>query len=184
MPLLDLQGVADQAIRRGLDALNRFSEGEVYRPLLSGIALNEAAVLERPTIGGTLRDISAWRLPAAASPDLTGIWSLPPEWVSGSVVMEITYSGTINSTNTIRLLTNIKPVKVGEQVPADSSIGFFDVPGPATAGLLLKAQAPQVVTVDASAEFVAWKLENTNTGAYAGEPYIFSVRPLWYPGRG
>lgn len=181
MPLLDLQGVSDQAIRRGLDSLNSFSEEGFYEPFIPAGIWSDATLV-RVTIGGTGMDSSAWLLPATPNTRMVSATPLPPKWVSGLVGLRIFYSGTAASTNNITFNYRLNPAVLG--VAPNFGSSTFTAPGPAAIGARLHVDIPTPVAVDSSATWVDWKVARITPDAYAGDVWIFGVRPLWYPRRG
>jgi len=181
MPLLELQGVADDQIRRGLGAVNRFAERGFYEPY-SPVPMvpSGSAVWERPTIGGFLLDISAVRFPDTAA-RLAGSFAPPAEWVAGSVSLSFLLSGTTSSTATITLAAALTPKALGEVLGATVGTNGTAA-GPATAGALLEFTS-HLVEVTARHALVEWKLAQV-AQSYAGQVVIFGARPRWYPRRG
>lgn len=186
MPALEIQGIPDDQVRRGLESLNGFSEEGFYRPYVSaGIVGASGAALQRPPSGAAFLDVSAWLLPSASFPNITDTLGLPPGWVVGSLGLRIFYTGSAGSTNTINFSWLLTHVNGGAAIPASTFTASFTAPGPATAGLALSVDVPTLVSVPASAAFAMWKLRRTNPDAYgANDVWIIGVRPLFYPRKG
>lgn len=181
MPLLELQGIGDDQVRRGLDTLNAYLERLAFQPYVpAGIVGTGGAVLERPVLAGSSRDISAWKLPAAGTPVLTDSFGLPPFWVEGVVGLRIYYTGDTASTNNIGLRYDLDPIAPGE-VPALASTATFTAPGPAAQGQRLSVDVPTLVSITGASDLVGWKLVRENPDAYANDIWVFGVRPLFYP---
>lgn len=181
MPMIELQGIEDDQVRRGLDSLNGFAEGLGYRPYfpVELFPIN-GAVEERVTIGGTARDMSGYRFPVgAALPGLVGSFGVPPGWVTGSVLVELELCGTAASTATFTLNANIDPVADGE-VPAQAALGTWTVAGQATAGAKFRTKTA-LVQVAAPATLCGFKFLRSTPDANAGDLYVLGFRPFFYP---
>jgi hypothetical protein len=184
MPLLELQGLADSIARRDFDALNRFSEKGFYRPYTSsGITGANGAVLERPSLAGLMRDLSAWKLPSAGFPLILDSFGIPPEWITGKVGLRIDYTGSAATTNTINFSYNLDPVESGT-IPGQATLATLAAPGPGTAGAVVSADVVTLADVGGDALFVGWKIVRSNADAYgANDVWIVGVTPIWYPSR-
>lgn len=185
--LLPIQKLDEHGLRLAFESVNRCLEALIYRRAdPAPWAVSNGAVLERPTIGGSARDISAARLPGTGNPAVTGSWPLPPLWVSGKLGAAIVYGGTVNSAQLINFQWVFTPVGVGDAIPL-GTVATVQAPGPAGTAFLCSVEVPTLTDVDSSATVIAWKFRREANDAYhtvsAGEAFIFDLIPLWYPER-
>lgn len=174
MPLLELQGLDDDQVRRGFDALNQWSERQIFeRWMPSGVALSGGAALAR------WRDMAAITLPAAGTPVITTGIGIPKLWVTGAVGLRVLYSGSLGTTNTINIFYNLDPVAVGE-VPPTATLGSLTPPGPGTIDKLAVFDIAPTVAVTGAEIVVQLKIFRTSPDAYGGDVYIVGWWPLFY----
>lgn len=186
MPQQEIQGVEAPEVRRAFDASNQFAEKGFYQPWIPAGQMTPSggAVLERVVIAATARDVDGIRLVAAGLPAATTSLRLPPLWVTGQIALEILYTGTVGSVNTINFLVNTPGVNIGSVVPAAATLQALSPAGPGTAGIVMSITTTALATISADSAYAGVKISRFNADAYgAGEVYILGVRPIWYPGR-